>query len=939
MISPSHFIDWNQLPLPAAAQWLAEKHSGKKKLDMTSVIIVVPTARSKRRIRELLLQYAANHKLVFTPPQVTTIGTFPELLYVPQKPLASALTQTLAWVKALKNVPTNEIRYFTNRVPAVDDSLGWRTLADVISKWHVELAGNRKTFTDVLKAGEKNTFFTEQKRWQTLVSIQRKYLDVLHEEGLWDRQTARLMAIKYEECEIDKQVYMLGTVDLNLTSRAMLEQIGPQVTPIIFSNPEFRDYFDELGCLKIEPWESQVIPVNDKDVAVGGQPEEQAKLLAHFLAQLDGEFSVDQISISIPDPSITSPISRSLMACDVKTHDVSGSSISHNRVFILLELLSAWLDGYRFEDFATLVRHPDIFNWLCQQTGSEAWLGELDAYQNHRLPFSIPVEPQRVNFYGNDRRGEPRYGNLEQAWEKICEWVLPLTRTNAQPLEQWSEPWQFVLRKIYETTEVDRNAPENRRTIRACQAIVKSFVQLEEYGQLLDGTVSSAEAALWALDLCSNDFVIDVASPEALSLIGWLDTALEDTPVTAIAGVNEGFIPSSDNSGLFLPNSIRSDLDLVDNRRRYVRDVYSLMLILASREKVFFTVGRRDGEGQPLLPSRLLLTGEPTDVAKRCRRLFGAGDKTDHLLYGSNHTYSETQQFPIPDLQPHLKPVSRLRVTDFKQYLNCPYRFFLGRILNLQTIADNQQELDGGQFGSLIHDVAESFGRSKIKNSDDPEQIAAFFLAELKDRAAKIYGREALPTVDIQLEQAKTRLRALAKWQADHRKKGYEIFEVEREKTQCEFEINGKPFIVSGQIDRIDIHHAEKRIGLYDYKTGDQAVEPRKMHQDSSGNWKDLQLPLYHDLLKSFGLPEEYEVETGIILVTKDLNEVKLKVADWTKTELEDARQSAIDVMTQVQQGVFWPPKEINTSWDDYAAICQTKVFEKWNVEREGATS
>ena len=78
MISPSHFIDWNQLPLPAAAEWLAAKHRGQNDLDMTSLIIVVPTARSRRRLRELLLGYAADHKLVFTPPMVTTIGTFPE---------------------------------------------------------------------------------------------------------------------------------------------------------------------------------------------------------------------------------------------------------------------------------------------------------------------------------------------------------------------------------------------------------------------------------------------------------------------------------------------------------------------------------------------------------------------------------------------------------------------------------------------------------------------------------------------------------------------------------------------------------------------------------------------------------------------------------------------------------------------------------------------
>ncbi len=938
-INPRQFIDWNQQPLPAAAEWLGSHHAAHGVLEMADVIIVVPTARSSRRLRELILDYAARNDLVYTPPQVTTIGTFPELLYVPQRPLASPLTQTLAWVSALKKTPEVAIREFTQLVPQKDDSVGWQTLAKVLSKWHIELAGNQKTFKDVLEAGAKTVFFQEKQRWQTLADIQRKYLDVLNQENLWDRQTARLLAIQHEECRIDKQVYLVGTVDLNLTSRAMLEQVGNCVTPVVFSASDHHEFFDELGCLLIEPWENYEIPVEDNHFSVGDQPQDQAKLVANFLQDLDGQYGVDQISIGAPDPRLISSISRSLMGCGVKTYDVGGSSISHSRAFVMIELVAAWIDGFRFESFAEMVRHPDIYAWVTEKVASDLWLGELNQYQNNRLPFFFSTDPKSVFLDDNDRRGKPQYENLKKVWATLSELVTPLVTGDKKLLEEWSEPWREVMATVYQNTAVNREDPENRRTIRACKAIIQAFIEIEESGPLMKSPVSSSEAAAWAMDLCSDQFVADPAIPDAISVVGWLDSALEDTPVSVITSVNEGFLPSSENSSLFLPNSIRSELDLVDNRRRYVRDAYSLSLILASRERVLLTVGRRDGEGQPQLPSRLLLTGDQQQTSRRALTLFDHGEDTSQWIYGQAKSRPSVQQFKIPDPRDFSKTVNRMRVTDFKQYIACPYRFYLNRVLNLTSLSDVQFELDGGQFGSLLHDVVENFGRSKTLNSTNVQDIEAYLLDTLDRIAGARYGSRTLPTVFIQLEQARTRLRAFAKWQVEHRRDGYEIIAVEKEKTQCEFQIGGEPFIVSGQIDRIDLNHQKKTIGLYDYKTGDKAEAPKQMHQDRSGNWKDLQLPLYRHLLGSFKLPANYQIETGIILVTKDINEVRLRTAEWSAAELEDADQTAIEIMEQVREGVFWPPAENKSSWDDFAAICQTHVFEKWDAVPHGERS
>ena len=45
--------------------------------------------------------------------------------------------------------------------------------------------------------------FQEAPRWQALAEIQKQYLGTLDRLGLWDLQTARLVAIRNHECRTD----------------------------------------------------------------------------------------------------------------------------------------------------------------------------------------------------------------------------------------------------------------------------------------------------------------------------------------------------------------------------------------------------------------------------------------------------------------------------------------------------------------------------------------------------------------------------------------------------------------------------------------------------------------------------------------------------------------------------------------------------------------
>ena len=95
-----HWIDWSRPALRSAVQWLAEKFCDRTlatpALDLSNFIIVTPGTRSRHRLLELLIQISDQQGLLFTPPQLTTVGQLPEQLYLPGRPFASELTQQVA---------------------------------------------------------------------------------------------------------------------------------------------------------------------------------------------------------------------------------------------------------------------------------------------------------------------------------------------------------------------------------------------------------------------------------------------------------------------------------------------------------------------------------------------------------------------------------------------------------------------------------------------------------------------------------------------------------------------------------------------------------------------------------------------------------------------------------------------------------------------------
>ena len=82
------FLGWKQPAVQSSAQFLLDRYTTDGLADLTPVTIVTPTRRAGRRLREVLMQLAAERAVGLFPPKVATVGALPELLYEKKLPFA-----------------------------------------------------------------------------------------------------------------------------------------------------------------------------------------------------------------------------------------------------------------------------------------------------------------------------------------------------------------------------------------------------------------------------------------------------------------------------------------------------------------------------------------------------------------------------------------------------------------------------------------------------------------------------------------------------------------------------------------------------------------------------------------------------------------------------------------------------------------------------------
>ena len=481
--------------------------------------------------------------------------------------------------------------------------------------------------------------FDESDRWRVLAKIQAKYLAVLDELDLWDVQTARAFAVEHAECQIDTECVLIGVVELNSVQRDLIDQVADRMTAMVFAPDRLADRFDKYGCLIPGAWQNELCALAPEQIEVVERAGDQADAVVRALAELNGRYSADEITIGVPDDRIVPYIEQRLAECELPARYGAGRPIAESSPCQLLSALADHLDQRDFTTFACLLRHPAIGRWLAQRGIKEDCLTALDEYYSEHLPPRPATawldSPWRVSLR-----------NVHQSIEQLIE---PLAGPQRK-LNDWNDSVQAVLVEVYGIRELDRQVDADRNLLEACEKIQEVLFEISQINSRIALEISGSGALRIILGELGDEAIPPRAHESAIELLGWLELPLDDAPVLAVTGFNEGVVPATLNADQFLPNRLRQSLGLEDDNRRYARDLFFLNHLAASRKALRIIAGRRAVDGQPLVPSRLLLACGDEQLVCRVGCWFApANECSPHIeLLGRLQPSPAVSTLPIP---------------------------------------------------------------------------------------------------------------------------------------------------------------------------------------------------------------------------------------------------------------------------------------------------
>ncbi|MBC8202147.1 MAG: PD-(D/E)XK nuclease family protein [Planctomycetes bacterium] len=857
-----HFLGWDKPFLPEAAKWLQahslECEEGELGSTKDSLILVSGQAFARRLQTYFVNEANKAGRAVALPAIVTTSQFFKECI-PPSVRVVEKSSVILAIVAFLRAQPPQFLRSLIGDRPIKNDNfVAWLQVA-------------RKVL-ETIKVGSNGGFSMEHTLWPeaaqdrlTPGAIERfsllhqiqQHVSVSLEGETFEVLQCRLAHSDFASVEI-KNIFVVGASDLSLGAILLLEQLLSQdvtVEALIRAPKCEEDGFDAYGRLIASYWLGKNIEIEDDDIAVAGSSSSQAAEAIRALSLLEGKASVDEITIAATDEKLIPILQRHIRGHKVNSRYAGGMQIMQSPVVLLLTEISEFISSQSYAAYAALVRHHDISKIA---SVNEETIKQLSAYSTNVVPARIS---SHTWFFPTDSRC--CFDQLEALHVEMFDFFrqyIDLDR-NPSSIISCSKAIRELLLHFYGDDELARTSTR-LKVLQKIFRVLDTFDAISEGVCKAIGNVRLSEIIRFMLQELQSETIPELPDPLAIETVGWLEGMMVDTPHLIVVGMSLDLGGSNNPSDAYFPDHIRDSLGLETIERRMARDAHAVIAMQQSRAEngqVTWIVGRKNLEGDPLTPSPLLMRcASTTDLAKRAGRLVVSVDNEEpqvppqysNLKLGNGISIPKPSDFKF-------EPLQKLRVTGFKDFLACSYRFWLKHVMKLQVVEDCQTELDAKLFGTFMHSVLQRFGEDVAMNHiSDVRKIEKVVFAALDEVAKEQLGSRISPKIAIQLEMARFRLKEFAKHQAKSVIGGWKIVSAERFFTK-ELDVMGRKFEIRGTIDRVEVN-SNGQVRVLDYKTGSLTANRAHFNRDS---WIDLQLPLYRELLSEIPELQEHNLD------------------------------------------------------------------------------
>lgn len=896
----------DSLCLQVADYLIQGESEGRLKLSTT--LVITPTAGAARQINESL------KKAGLKPPA----SVLPMQALLPKSDTtASSVERSLAWSEALQSSSPGELQaLFWRASPETSAELlkAGRKFCHLCDQL-AEAALSPKTIT--LPSQLAGSF--DEGRWQAIASLYQGYLACLEGWELEDPNEQRLGQIEKPDTGFSHFV-IAGIADLPVAASRFAESAERQdaTVEVLVWNPGNapENSFDAWGRPNAEHWNHCALEVSAGQIKVCASARDEARLAKTSALETS---SPDVAGLVVADPKLQTALSGEILSSGHRPYRPEGEPLIRGEAATLALEWEEFRAGKDLRRLRCLLELPAF----CRALDPENTLSQSEALttidQLLGLTLATTLDVARAATAAS-AEFKPAYRREELASiRRLLANVQSILKHSSLDLLERAFPKKSNRPETVERVlEIGRHLEDS--------AAVKNWSQRGPAAL----PVQVFAQALRAEQIQSAAQVDDIV------LNGWLEAVWLPERRLHISGMVDGCLPQSVDGDPFLPDSIRPTLGLSHNKLRQARDAYLLDCLLKSRtqEELTLSFSKYNNEGDPNRPSRLLMRTALDVLPERVKHVL-APQATSRERAKRQTDW----RWRLPEELPKVEKVSP---TQFKSYLECPFRFCLEKVLKLETGPSAAHEMDAAVFGNLIHRALESFGNRAIPLKEkmlqlDEATIHEWVQGELEKEAQRQFGPNPAPAVQVQLASAASRLNAFARKQAECFAEGWIILQVE-EKLEADSDkpLMIGPLALSGMIDRIEQHVESGALRILDYKTFSSLQKPSQTHfgplsrnwfsdakieiAGKPRTWTDLQLPLYRRILEHW-YPEEtarHLPEVAYFVLPSDPNESGIyRFAELNEADhYEHAIACAGKVAESIAAGVFWPPQPFRGSWD-----------------------
>ena len=908
------FLGWERPLLMEAVDWLLALGD-----ELAGSLVVVPTAQSGRRLREAMAELRGG----LLAPQVVTPGSF---LKFRDDEVAADWLEHLAWVEVLEQIEDwSGYEGLFPESPARDgEGKEW---AGGLAREMVVLRRTLQENGILLEtAGRKLEGTAEAERWDALGR-----LEGLVEARLqsWQvRSRSRVLAEGLQLPAGASRIVLVGVVEMPpLLERALLAT--ERVVTVLVGAPESEAAaFSKVGRPHVE-WAERSLSWPSGTVCLAADPRQQAAE-ALRLAGEAGTASKD-LALGSADAEVGEELARAFTRAGWVAFHPAAPQVKSG-LARWFKVWARWLAEPSLAVMADLLAAPETGVLVAGKRAQKAkLLGQLrDRWMVMR------VEDLRRRIDAESFRSE-----LErEAAEELCK--------AGEALGAWRASFQSgdfcaVMGNLLGV--LGRCGP---RTEEVAEGLAEWLVAAAPVISRVQRT-----AGFW-LEMMLGELPDAAVLPPAgrvLDVQGWLELFHEPGSHLLLCGMNDGMVPARSGGEPWLSEASRERLGLITDSQRAARDAFIYQSMLEARRvggRVDVICGKSGAGGENLLPSRLLLAGTRDELPERVKLLFHeVAPPEAGMRWQKDWHWKPRRVAELP---------KRLSATSFSDYLACPFRYYLKHVLRMSEAEVGRVEWNFRDFGTVIHEALESWGRDEVaRAATDAAEIYAWLSGELDRLVVGWFGQRVPLSVRIQAEVMRQRFEWFAAVQVEQRVEGWEIIDIERK-----VEIQLGETVISMKIDRIDRHVETGRLRVLDYKTGkvdgvdkvhrkslaEKVVLPAHYSredpvvyegEDSKGKavlfrWENLQLPLY-----AVGLVEQGDVLPTPCYFTLGGTQAEVRVQEWCDFEVADldaARACAEWVAGRIRAGIFWPPVE-KPVYKDFEILAAGRSFETMFCEAE----